>query len=719
MSLYGNISLLNSALRTFQYGLNLTANNIANAANPAYSRQVLGIESLPVTFDGSLALGSGVTSTGAQRVRDLFLDSRIKFEMSELGRAQAQHQALTELAAIFPEVAAAGSTAGLRGAMDRVVADWTALAASPADIGVKTQVRESLKALADMLQLSARKTFDLQQRVDRDIQTTVAEINGYLDQIAQINRQLKALPGGAATGAPNILLDLREQAAQKLAQLIDADFRVTADGSMRVSTGMGVLVDGGTAHHLIGISSPTDPGRTAIGYSARQGAAALNVTASIQGGKLGGLLNVRDGEIERARLDLDRIAFGIISRSNEVNRTYVAGDGTSQHNIFNGNRAADIVLNPIVAANPDYIGGTRDTAAPGDLALIQTQLKGFIHFSSMRTAPGFSIGGGVPLDPTQPLNTQTFAHSLGFTSPVFQGQLVVSTNGNAIAVQWHDGQSLNEIIRNLNAGGAGAFYAFFDEVRQELIIVGQTPMTVYDTASNLLEVFGVSSVVTSSAPINNYPVPGSNIIDPFGAMNNPQNLLNLFSSPFKTGGTVRIDGNPVNWSVTDDIAATINFAIVGATAPPNQVSLTFNAADQTVSIIKSGDPTGVNLGVHNYGLGNTMQAVQIVDQVGNLTRTLNLDTNTNANTILDELIVSLGSRKAAEGVLVQQAQALVDQTRSLQQAQSQVDLNAELAQARLYQRSYEASVRLQFILDEMLNVLINRTGSSASGSTPV
>jgi flagellar hook-associated protein FlgK len=46
-----------------------------------------------------------------------------------------------------------------------------------------------------------------------------------------------------------------------------------------------------------------------------------------------------------------------------------------------------------------------------------------------------------------------------------------------------------------------------------------------------------------------------------------------------------------------------------------------------------------------------------------------------------------------------------------------VDLNAELAQAILYQRSYEAAVRMQYIMDEMLNVLINHTGSSASNSS--
>lgn len=718
MSLYGNISLLSNSLRTFQYGLNVTANNIANAATPGYSRQVLGLESLPVIFDGALGVGTGVTANSILRVRDTFLDSRIKYEISELGRATAEQQALTELAAIFPEVALSTSTAGLKGAIDNVVAQWQALELAPASLTAKANVSQSLKTLADMLQRDARETFDLQQRIDRDVVLTIGEINTYLDQIASLNKQLKTLGGASITGAPNALLDIREQTAQKLAKLIDADFRITTDGSMNVTTGIGNLVEGGDARRLVAINSPTDPGRTHVGYALKAGSATTDVTKAILGGKLGGLISVRDGEVESARLSLDRIAFGIISRSNEINRTAVAGDGTTQHNLFNGNRAADIILNPIVAANADYVGSTRDVLALGDLAAMQTELKGFIHYSSMRTAPSFSPGIPVPIDPDAALNTQTFAHSMTFSTPG-SGSFEIGTIGNSITVNWSDTESLNSIIRKINSLGSGAIAATFDETSQELIIIGQTPMTVYDTSANLLEVFGISSVVTSSAPINNYSLTGINQIDPFGPMNNTQNLLSLFSSPIDTGGTVLIDNVAVNWAVTDDIGTTINLAISGATAPPTRVGLNFTAANQTVSIFRTGDPTSANLGVHNFGAGNSMRSVQIVDRSGNLTRALNIDTNTNASGILDELIVTVTSRKAAEGVMVQQAQALVDQTQSLQDAQSSVDLNAELAQARLYQRSYEASVRMQFILDEILNTLINRTGSSSSGSSAV
>jgi flagellar hook-associated protein 1 FlgK len=713
MSLFANISLLNNALRTFQTALNVTSNNIANAATPGYSRQVAGLQTLPVIYDGSaFGLGSGVGITGIQRVRDAFLDARIKFELSELGRASTKKEVLTELAAIFPEVVNAGATNGLKAAIDTVVNKWTALAAAPTSVSAKTEVRDALSALAVMLQKNARKTFDLQLKVDDQVRLTINEINTYADQIASLNRQLKTLGASAYTGNGNALLDLREQAAEKLAKLIDANFIIAADGSMTVSFSTGTLVQGEHAYHLIGIPSPNDPGRTAIGYTQIMGAAARNVTASIRGGKLGALLDVRDGAIERARLDLNRIAFGIISRSNEINRTYTAGDGTTNHDLFVGNSAADIQINPIVAANPDYVGGTRDTAVPGDLALFQSQLKDFIQFSSMRTAPGSSLGGGFNVDPNNTIAAQAVI-GLAVAPTAASGQFVISTGGNNVYVNWNNGMTLNQIIALINSNGAGAFYATFDDTNDKLIIAGEKPMTIYDISGNFAEMMMLSSVVQSSAPINNYPVPGQNLVDPNAPFNSIQNTLNIYSAPVPTGGTVLIDGTPINWTAADDIQLTLALNINLATPSPRKVGLTWDPNTQTVSLIKSGDPTQ-NPGALDWSLGNSMNAIQIVDQKGNLTRVLNLDTDTNASKILDELLVDLGSGIATETVLEQQAQALVDQTTALQSAQASVDLNAELAQARLYQRSYEASVRMQFILDEILNVLINRTGTSST-----
>jgi flagellar hook-associated protein 1 FlgK len=717
MSIYGNISMLGSAMRSFQYGMDVASNNIANATTLGYSRQVLNLEpGMPVN-DGNFWLGSGANASSVSRIRNLFLDSRIKFELSELGRASVRQTALTELAAIFPEVATGSAAVGLTGAINNVASAWTVLAVSPASIGAKTAVRDALKALADMLQIDARAVYNLQVKLDAEVQSTVTEINRLSDQIASLNTQIRLTSGQG--NPPGALLDIREQAAEKLAKLINANFTVLGDGNMVVTFNGGVLADGTQAKHLVQISSPYDPGRTAIGYYQTPFGSPTNVTAQITGGELGGLLAVRDGEVEKARLDLNRIAFGIISRSNEINRCAVAADTTSNHALFVGTTAADIALDPNVTATPDYVGATRDAAVPGDLARMQSQIQRFIQYSSIRTATSSTLSGGGPnIDPNATLASQIF-----FAAPSpGGGQLVISGTGNAIApINWLPTDTLNDIIAQINTAGAGAIYATFDANSQKMIIVGDTPLTVYDLSGNLADTLMLSSVVTSSAPINNYPVPGAaatmQIFTGIG-MNTGQNILDLFTTPSTTGGTILIDGVPVNWTPADDIGGTLFVAVQLAIAPPAQVFLFFDSATQTARLERSGDPAGANAGSHAFP-GASMNSVQVVDQTGNLSRTLNLDTNTNGSKILDELVVALGSRKDAETVLEAQAQALVDQSQQLQDNVSKVDVNSELAQARLYQRSFEASVRLQGILDEMLNVLINHTGTQSSAGTSV
>jgi hypothetical protein len=312
-------------------------------------------------------------------------------------------------------------------------------------------------------------------------------------------------------------------------------------------------------------------------------------------------------------------------------------------------------------------------------------------------------------------------------TPASQGTLVISTVGNAaVPIKWDVTQSLNEIIRNINVNGAGAFYATFDAAAQQVILVGQTPMTVYDldsTQGNIADVLMLSASVTSSAPINNYPIYDiQHPVDIFSPMNNVPNTLNLYTTP-GVSGTIQVDGFNVNWLNSQDIFS-INGNINTATPIPERVTAFWNLNSQTVQYEKSGDPLSGNVGSHDFsgnmtGTPHVMTSIQFVDVVGNLTRSLNLDTNTNSSKIFNEMVVALGSRKDAETVLSQQAQALVNQTQQLQDNESKVDLNQELAQARLFQRSYEASVRLQGILDEMLNVLINHTGTASSSGTAV
>jgi len=287
-----------------------------------------------------------------------------------------------------------------------------------------------------------------------------------------------------------------------------------------------------------------------------------------------------------------------------------------------------------------------------------------------------------------------------------------------VAISWDGTMSINDIIDKINTGSGGSIHATFDQTLRKMFIYSQAPLQVYDDAGiGFAHAMKLSAIASSSAPINNNVVAAFNQVDPNLPLNGTLNTLDLFTnaSPIIPGVSYQfqVDNSIIAWLPTDD-SVTLLFNVQFGTPLGQRVFFTFDSTRQVVVFNKSGDP-GDNPGT--LLVGNPMKAIQLSDVTGNLTRVYNFDTQENAQRLFDEMKTGLTGNASSETALEAQAQALVDGTKALQDAESAVNLDEELAQARLYQRSYEASVRLQFILDEILNVLINHTGSSASSSS--
>ena len=204
---------------------------------------------------------------------------------------------------------------------------------------------------------------------------------------------------------------------------------------------------------------------------------------------------------------------------------------------------------------------------------------------------------------------------------------------------------------------------------------------------------------------------GLNQVADFSALNSPTNLLDLYTKADAAGGSILVNGQTVNWNPSQAPATTIAGNIQAATGT---VGLSPDPNPTQTYILEDARTTS---GSHAFG--NPVTGIQVADVTGNLTRVLNLDTDTNASKILSQLISSISAQKSSATVAATQAQALVSNTQQLQNNVSQVNTDQETAQAEAYQRSYEASIRIQSVIDEMLDTLINRMGSQAPNPIPV
>ena len=93
----------------------------------------------------------------------------------------------------------------------------------------------------------------MQNQADQQVVTDVGSVNGYLQQIYQLNQEIQS---SQATGSnePSGLLDERDQIVQSLSQLVGVSTTTTSSGVMLVSTTDGVNLVGNSTYAQLSCS---------------------------------------------------------------------------------------------------------------------------------------------------------------------------------------------------------------------------------------------------------------------------------------------------------------------------------------------------------------------------------------------------------------------------------------------------------------------------------
>ena len=96
------LNLITGALNADQSALNVVANNVANASNTGYTREVPNwAENQPIYVNG-IAYGSGVDVTGGISQRDRVLEQRLQQQQQLASSSTALLTALTTLLPPLP-----------------------------------------------------------------------------------------------------------------------------------------------------------------------------------------------------------------------------------------------------------------------------------------------------------------------------------------------------------------------------------------------------------------------------------------------------------------------------------------------------------------------------------------------------------------------------------------------------------------------------------------
>ena len=169
MSLSATLANALSGLNVAQQALSVTANNVANANTPGYSRKVLNQEAVVLSDRGA-----GARSTDIARITDAFLIQEVRRQSSVAGQSEAvrRYQDLLQVAFGAPGDSRdlAVQIGGLQVALDALATSPESSAAGLQLLSAIDEVARSIGGLADQVQR-------LRGEADQEIGRTVAAIN--------------------------------------------------------------------------------------------------------------------------------------------------------------------------------------------------------------------------------------------------------------------------------------------------------------------------------------------------------------------------------------------------------------------------------------------------------------------------------------------------------------------------------------------------------------
>ncbi|QDV11863.1 Flagellar hook-associated protein 1 [Rosistilla oblonga] len=318
MSLISAINKSVSGLNVAQLGLQVVGNNIANANTPGYIRQELVQAPGLANRQGDLLIGSGVRPVGIRQTLDNALAERLRDATSALAANDTLGSAQTQLEALVNEL----GDADLSTQLSSFNSSLHDLANQPGDYALKQQVILEGQTLADHVRRLNDGASQLADAADASYSADIEQVNILTSKIASLNRKIVDIEGGRTLGSDATgLRDEREMALNELSGYLDIDSQEQASGAVAVFVGGDFLVTDGISRDVYSTNVSKDP------TSASEiRIVETNAPLQINGGKLGGISEAREGIYGKFISDLDSIAAGI---AESFNRIHSQGKGTA------------------------------------------------------------------------------------------------------------------------------------------------------------------------------------------------------------------------------------------------------------------------------------------------------------------------------------------------------------------------------------------------------
>lgn len=361
--LNGILELAKRSMNANQYGIGVTSHNIANASSPGYSRQRLDLAaSLPEkTYFGYM--GTGVDIQTVQRLRESYVDQQMYSVNANLGQSTQQEKVLRLTESFFQEP----SDAGLNSMMQEFFNAFQSLSTHPEESSNRNALVQKTALMNDSFHRISQGISTMRTDAVNELDSKIGKVNELLKSISELN---STIAGSSARGLkPNDVMDQRDGKLSELSKLVNIRVNQNPDGQVTASIAGTMVVSNGSF-------TPLQSAITGNTVSITSGTAATPVL--VNGGEIGGLINIYNNTLPQYLSKLDDVAESLIS---EVNAVHSAGYGIGTPppigtNFFTGSDSKTIDIDPAILQNTNTIAASKD-GSPGnnEIALDIAQLQ--------------------------------------------------------------------------------------------------------------------------------------------------------------------------------------------------------------------------------------------------------------------------------------------------------------------------------------------------------
>ena len=312
MGLTSSLFIGRTALSASQVALQMTGNNIANAATPGYHRQRISLAAMTGESLGrGVYVGRGVGVEDIRRVVSPALMDRIRQSSSDEAAASVTFDVMAQIESLTGEF----GSSDLSSELSKFFNAFSELANNPSGTALRSTVVEQGVTLASRVRSMRTDLINSRTQLEKELTSSVNVADGLLTDIAALNEAIVSTERGLGEEAS--LRDQRDRLLRQLSELVDISVVDQPSGAVDVLVDSSPVVQGSVSRGLT-VETKSTPNGIEFRVQTRIKPEEVRITS----GRIGSLMEQRTKGFDQTIQDLDKLASQLVY---QVNRLHSVG----------------------------------------------------------------------------------------------------------------------------------------------------------------------------------------------------------------------------------------------------------------------------------------------------------------------------------------------------------------------------------------------------------